>query len=131
MLLIIVAPFLHSPSSLVEDHLAEIVASTTILDDFLAEVLESHRNAFMLGGCGVVVGVLLVVDWVALEVAEELGQVLGLAVSFGPLVILRTELGLGCVLCGRLVRGWLILVALCLDGLLFDFRRFKFFVFDL
>lgn len=131
MLLIIVAPFLHSPSSLAEDHLAEIVASTSVLDDLLAEFLKSYRDALVLGRCGVVIGVLLVVNWVALEVAEELWQVLGLSVSLSPLVFLRTELGLGRFLCGRLVRGWLILVAFCLDDLLFDLRRFKFFVFDL
>lgn len=121
----------YSASSLAEDHLAEIVASTSVFDDLLAEFLKSDSNALVLGRCGVVVGFLFVVNWVTLEVAEELWQVLTLAVSLGPPVFLRAVLWLCRVLCWRLVYGRLILVTFCLDDLLFYLWRLNFFVFDL
>jgi len=101
------------------------------LDDLITECFESHSHALVLGRCGVVVSVRLVVNWVSLKVAEELRQVLRNAVLLHPLVVLRAELGLGCFLCRRLVRRFFFFFTLCFDRLLFNNLRLKFFVFNL
>ena len=131
LLFILSPPPLHSLSSLIEDHLAEVVTSTTILDDLLAECFKSHSDALVLRGCGIVVGVSLVVNNVSLEVAEDLRQVLRHAVCLRPLVVLHAELGLGLFFCGRLLHRWFIFITLWFNNFLHNNRLRKFLVFDL
>lgn len=58
----LVTCLLQSLSSLIEDHLAEVVMSTIVLNDLIAECFKRHSNALLLRRCRVVVSIRLVFD---------------------------------------------------------------------
>jgi len=119
--------------SISEDDLSEVVALAAVFNaDFVAEVVQCAAHCFELRGGTVIVGLLNFVDWVALEVTEQLWQVFRFAVRNCPLELCGIEDffdGLT-IVGGRLVgRLFFVVVSIIfLDFLFLDLWRFKFLV---